>query len=137
MVTGVLAVAGIFVLNADAEYIYDRLTAEGLPLVILSGLCGLGVMVLLRRGATRGARALAIGAVVGVVWGWGVAQYHYLLPEKLKIADAAAPSSTLTGVLIVFGVAVVLVVPVHRAALHARAAERHRGERSPEVTPRL
>jgi cytochrome bd ubiquinol oxidase subunit II len=45
------------------------------------------------------------------VWGWGVAQYPYLLPEKLKIADAAAASSTLTGVLIVFGVAVVLVLP--------------------------
>ena len=110
-VAGVLAVAGIFVLNADAEYVYDRLTAEGLPLVILSGLCGLGVLVLLRRRAARGARALAVGAVVGVVWGWGVAQYPYLLPETLKIADAAAPSSTLTGVLIVFGVAVLLVVP--------------------------
>jgi cytochrome d ubiquinol oxidase subunit II len=48
---------------------------------------------------------------VGVVWGWGVAQYAYLLPETLKIADAAAPTSTLTGVLIVFGVAVVVVLP--------------------------
>lgn len=111
VVTGALAVAGIFVLSADAEYVYDRLTEEGLPLVILSGLCGLGVLVLLRRRAARGARALAVGAVVGVVWGWGVAQYPYLLPEKLKIADAAAPSSTLTGVLIVFVVAVLLVVP--------------------------
>ena len=81
---GVLAVAGIFVLNADAEYLYDRLTAKALPLVIRLGLCGLGVLVLLRRGATRGARALAIGAVVAVVWGWGVAQYPYLLPETLK-----------------------------------------------------
>ena len=111
VVAGVLAVAGIAVLSSEAEYVYERLTAEGLPLVILSGLCGIGVLVLLRRGAARGARALAIGAVVGVVWGWGVAQYSYLLPETLKIADAAAASSTLTGVLIVFGVAVVVVVP--------------------------
>ena len=57
--------------------------------MILSGLCGLGVLVLLARGATRGARPLAVGAVVAVVWGWGVAQYPYLLPEKLKIAQAA------------------------------------------------
>jgi cytochrome d ubiquinol oxidase subunit II len=69
------------------------------------------VLVLLRRGAARGARPLAVGAVVAVVWGWGVAQYPYLLPETLKIADAAAPSATLTGVLIVFGAAVVLVLP--------------------------
>ena len=46
-----------------------------------------------------------------MIWGWGVAQYPYLLPQKLTIADAAAPSATLTGVLIVFGVAVVLVLP--------------------------
>ena len=46
-----------------------------------------------------------------MIWGWGVAQYPYLLPKTLTIADAAAPSATLTGLLIVFGVAVVLVVP--------------------------
>ena len=67
--------------------------------------------MLLRRGARRGARPLAVGAVVAVVWGWGVAQYPYLLPQKLTIADGAATSATLTAVLIVFGVAVVLVLP--------------------------
>jgi cytochrome d ubiquinol oxidase subunit II len=111
LVAGAFAVAGIIVLNADAEYVYDRLTQEGLPLVILSGLCGLGVLGLLRRRARRGARPLAVGAVVAIVWGWGVAQYPYLLPETLKIEDAAASSATLTGVLIVFGAAVVLVLP--------------------------
>jgi len=45
------------------------------------------------------------------VWGWGVAQFPYLLPETLRIDQAAAPDATLTGVLIVFGVAVVLVIP--------------------------
>jgi cytochrome d ubiquinol oxidase subunit II len=111
LVAGALAVAGILVLHSDARYVYDRLTSEGLPLVIASGLCGLAVLVLLRRRAPRGPRPLAVGAVVAVVWGWGVAQYPYLLPEKLKIAGAAAPSATLTAILIVFGVAVVLVLP--------------------------
>jgi cytochrome bd ubiquinol oxidase subunit II len=111
LAAGALAVAGILVLNADAEYVYGRLTQEGLPLVIVSGLCGLAALVMLSRGSAGGARPLAVGAVVAVVWGWGVAQYPYLLPEKLKIADAAAPDATLTGVLIVFGVAVLLVLP--------------------------
>ena len=79
--------------------------------MILSALCGLAVLVLLRRGAARGVRALAVGAVVAVIWGWGVAQYPYLLPETLTIADGAAASATLTSLLIVFGVAVVLVLP--------------------------
>jgi cytochrome d ubiquinol oxidase subunit II len=108
---GVLAAAGIVALRADARYVYDGLTGDGLPLVIVSALCGAAVLVLLRRGARRGARALAIGAVAAVIWGWGVAQHPYLLPTELSIDAGAAPGATLTSVLIVFGAAVVLVVP--------------------------
>jgi cytochrome d ubiquinol oxidase subunit II len=108
---GAVALAGIFVLHADARYLYDGLTHEGLPLVIISALCGLAVLVLLRRGAGRGTRPLAVGAVVAVIWGWGVAQHPYLLPQSLTIKAGAATSATLTAVLIVFGVAVLLVLP--------------------------
>jgi cytochrome d ubiquinol oxidase subunit II len=108
---GALAVAGIVALHADARYVYDGLTGDGLPLVIVSALCGAAVPVLLVRGARRGARPLAVGAVVAVVWGWGVAQHPYLLPQVLTIDAGAAPSSTLTALLIVFGAAVVLVLP--------------------------
>src|SRR3954447_2790051 len=48
---GVLAVAGIVALHADARYVYDGLTSDALPLVIVSALCGAGVLVLLPRGA--------------------------------------------------------------------------------------
>jgi cytochrome d ubiquinol oxidase subunit II len=111
VVAGVLAVVGLVLLHSDAKYVYDGLTGDGLPLVIVSLLCGIAVLVLLRRGARRGARPLAIGAVAAVIAGWGVAQNPYLLPKTLTIDDAAAPSATLTGVLIVFGAAVVLVLP--------------------------
>jgi cytochrome bd ubiquinol oxidase subunit II len=108
---GALAVAGLVALHADARFVYDGLMSDGLPLVILSALCGVAALVLLWRGARRGARALAVGAVAAVVWGWGVAQHPYLLPQTLTIDAGAAPSATLTAVLIVFGAAVVLVVP--------------------------
>jgi cytochrome bd ubiquinol oxidase subunit II len=108
---GVVAFAGIFVLRDDARYVYDRLVDQGLPLVILSALCGLGALLLVARGARRGQRELAVGAVVAVIWGWGVAQFPYLLPEELTIEAGAATDPTLTAVLIVFGVAVVLVLP--------------------------
>ena len=109
--TGALAAVGLVALHADARFVYDGLTGDGLPLVILSLACGGAVLVLLHRGAARGPRPLAVGAVAAVIWGWGVAQYPYLLPKTLTIADAAAPSATLTGLLIVAGAAVVLVVP--------------------------
>ena len=110
-VAGALAIAGLVELHADARYLYDGLTTDGLPLVIVSLLCGVAVLVLVRRGARRGARPLAVAAVGAVVAGWGVAQHPYLLPQVLTIDDAAAPGPTLTAVLIVFGVAVVLVLP--------------------------
>ena len=46
-----------------------------------------------------------------MIWGWGVAQFPYLLPTSLKISQAAAPGPTLDAVLIVFGVAAVIVLP--------------------------
>ena len=46
-----------------------------------------------------------------MIWGWGVAQYPYLLPQTLTIEQGAGASDTLTAVLIVFGVAVVVVLP--------------------------
>jgi len=111
VVAGGFAVAGLVALHEDAHVVYAGLTSDGLPLVIASAVCGLGVLVLLRRGVRRGARVLAVGAVVTIVWGWGVAQHPYLLPTSLTIDQAAAPSATLTALLIVFGAAIVLVVP--------------------------
>jgi cytochrome bd ubiquinol oxidase subunit II len=67
--------------------------------------------VLIRRGARRGARPLAVGAVVAVIWGWGVAQFPYLLPTDLTIAAGAGTGDTLTMVIIVFVIAAVLVLP--------------------------
>jgi cytochrome d ubiquinol oxidase subunit II len=111
IVAGVLAVVGLIALHHDAKYVYDRLTSNALPLVILSALCGIGVLVVLRRGMRRGARPLAILAVAAVIAGWGVAQHPYLLPTDLTISAGAAPHDTLVAVLIVFGVALLLVIP--------------------------
>jgi cytochrome d ubiquinol oxidase subunit II len=112
VVVGVIAFAGILVLQSDARYLFDGLTSRGLPLVIISGLCGLvSLFLLVRDHNARGARLLAIGAVAAVVWGWGVAQWPYILPETLKVEQAAAPSGTLTAVLVVFALAAVLILP--------------------------
>jgi cytochrome d ubiquinol oxidase subunit II len=112
VVAGALAIAGIFALHDEARYLYDRLTDQALPLVIASGLCGLGVLAMLLRGARGPAlRPLSVSAVVAVIWGWGVAQFPYLLPTSLKITQSAAPDPTLDAVLVVFAAAVVVVLP--------------------------
>ena len=111
IVTGVVALAGIFVLHADAIYVFHGLTSRALPLVILSALCGLGSLVLLLRGNHSWARLLAMGAVATVVLGWGVAQYPYILPTSMKLSAAAAPDATLWSVVIVFLIAAVVILP--------------------------
>jgi len=117
-VAGIAAAAGLAELHAEARYIFDRLIDEGLPLVILSALCGVGVLTLLLSAARRPAaasshllRPLAAGAVIAVIWGWGVAQFPYLIPSSLKIAQSAAPADTLSTVIVVFIVAVIVVLP--------------------------
>jgi cytochrome d ubiquinol oxidase subunit II len=125
LVAGAFALAGVFALHSEARYLYDRLTDQALPLVFLSGLCGLGVLALLSfrsMGLKRShsgrlrpigwmLRPLAIGAVVAVIWGWGVAQFPYLLPTSLTISQSAAPADTMDAVIVVFAAAAVVVLP--------------------------
>ncbi|MGO4255005.1 cytochrome d ubiquinol oxidase subunit II [Marmoricola sp. RAF53] len=108
---GVVALVGIFVLHEDAPYLYDGLTSRALPLVIVSGLAGVGALVLVLR-RTRGVpRWTAVVAVGSLIVAWGVAQWDYLLPESLTVSEAAAPDGTIAAVLVATAVAVVLILP--------------------------
>ncbi len=117
-VAGIAAALGLVELHAETHYIFQRLLHEGLPLVILSAACGLGVLASLLVATRRATpprshllRPLAAGAVIAVIWGWGVAQFPYLVPTSLKITESAAPPDTLATVIVVFLAAAVLVLP--------------------------
>ena len=111
IVTGLFAVAGAFVLERDAPIVFQGLMRAGQPFLFFSAACGVGCLTLIASGITRGARSLAVGAVVAVLGGWGVAQYPYLLPTSLTIAEAAGAPATLRWVLFVSLIAVFTVVP--------------------------
>jgi cytochrome bd ubiquinol oxidase subunit II len=111
VVTGALALVGIVVLRGDAEWLFDRLVGRASPLLVVSGLGGIGAIWALHRQRAVLARVLAVVAVGAVVWGWGVAQYPYLLPTTLTIDDAAAPPGTLWALVGVVVLAVIFVVP--------------------------
>jgi cytochrome d ubiquinol oxidase subunit II len=108
---GVVALVGIWILDNDAPRLYHRLTGVALPLVVVSGVCGLGALVVLARGGARIGRPLAAAAVASVIGGWGVAQYPYLLGTHLTLAAGAAPDATLSVVVGVFVVALLTCVP--------------------------
>jgi cytochrome bd ubiquinol oxidase subunit II len=111
VMAGAVAFVGIFVLRADARYLFDELTSRALPLILVSAICGVTSLVLLMRDHVRITRWLAVGAVASVIVAWGVAQWPYILPETLKVADAAAPSSTLVTLLVAAVGAVLIVLP--------------------------
>jgi len=107
---GLVAAVGIVVLHRDATYLFDGLSSRALPMVILSVVCGVGALGLVG-GRPIYARLVAVGAVGSVVVGWGIAQWDYLLPTSLTVADAAAPDGTIAAILVATAIAVVLIVP--------------------------
>jgi cytochrome d ubiquinol oxidase subunit II len=109
--SGVVSLAGLFILRSDARYLYDGLTSRGLPLMILSGLSGVAALVLTLRHEHRFARFAAILAVASIVVAWGVAQWDYMLPKTMTVAQAASPSGTLEAILVVTVVAALLIFP--------------------------
>jgi len=111
VISGGIAFVGIFVFHSDASYLFDGLTSRALPLVIISGICGVVSLLMLVHNSTTWARLFSIGAVASVVIGWGVAQWPYMLPTSLKVEQAAAPTGTLEAVLVVFVLAAVLILP--------------------------
>ena len=112
VLAGAAAVVGVIALHTDGRYVYDGLTSwPGIALVIVSGVCGLVALGLLVTGRNYGLRVAAVGAGTAVIWGYFAAAFPYVLPTSLTISGAAAASGALTGVTIVFGAAVVLVIP--------------------------
>jgi cytochrome d ubiquinol oxidase subunit II len=111
VVAGALALAGFIALEHDAPHLHTELVGRALPLVIAATVFGLAALALLLRGSIRLARVAAVGAVGSVVWGWGVAQWPYILPTTVTVDQGAAPHSTLIALIVVSVVAVLVVVP--------------------------
>jgi len=113
VITGALAGGTFAELPTSAPYVYHRLTGIALWLVAISIAAGMAVlgMLWLRWYHALFLRATAAIAVATVVFGWGLAQYPYLIPITLQLAPSSAPTASLTAEFIVAGLAVGLVVP--------------------------
>ncbi|MDT7706297.1 MAG: cytochrome bd ubiquinol oxidase subunit [Pseudonocardiales bacterium] len=111
LVAGILAAINLVLLRESAPYLWARLIGPALPAVVISVLGGLAALLLLpsnRLHLLRGAAALA---VVGVVAGWGVAQYPWILPGQLTLAQSSAPEPSQLALFAALGLAVLLVLP--------------------------
>jgi cytochrome d ubiquinol oxidase subunit II len=108
---GVLAVAGLFVVHADAPRLFVGLTRDGgVAMVIVSVAAGLTTLVLVGRRQFGPARACAALAVAAIVAGWALAQRPQFLPG-LTVEQAAASRPTLVAVIVAVAVGAVVLVP--------------------------
>ena len=111
VVAGALAVAGPFVLDADAPDLYAGLTSgAGLVALLASGVAGVAALALVVNRRYGAARVAAAAAVAAIVAGWGIAQEPEILPG-LTIQQAAASDATIEAVLIGFGAGLLILVP--------------------------
>ncbi|MFZ9669480.1 MAG: cytochrome d ubiquinol oxidase subunit II [Solirubrobacterales bacterium] len=111
VVSGLVAVAGLLVMGTDDSSIYDGLTSgAGLVAVIISGLAGIGAIVLLVARKFSAARVAAALATAAVVAGWGLAQSPDILPG-LTIDEAAAPDNVIIALLFAIGIGLLVLVP--------------------------
>jgi cytochrome d ubiquinol oxidase subunit II len=112
LVTGAVALGGIFVLRSDAPTLADELlTGRALPLVVLSGVAGATCLALLWIHRATWARIAAAAAVAAIVWGWGAGQYPYLLEDTLTVEQGAAGDATLVATLVGLGVGALVLIP--------------------------
>ena len=71
----------------------------------------------------RAARVAAAAQVSLILWGWVLAQYPYIVPDTLTIRAAAAPSVTLTLLLIGLGGGALILIPSLRYLFRTFRAE--------------
>jgi len=110
-VAGLVAIAGLPVVHADAHRIYERLVAgPGLAGLVISILAGLATLTLVATRRFEAARVSAALAVVGVIAGWALAQQPLLLAH-LTLAQAAAPHETQIALLVAIAVGGAILFP--------------------------
>jgi cytochrome d ubiquinol oxidase subunit II len=112
VVTGLVAAAGVLVLEGDSELVYEGLTSgPGLVDLAVSAAAGLVTIGLLRGRRFAAARYTAAAAVVTVIAGWAIAQSPYILPPDLTVQDAAAADNVLIGLLVSIAIGLLILIP--------------------------
>ena len=98
VVAGAVAVAGLFVVNADSHALFrSLLTGRALPAVIVSFVAGLATLALVYRRRYEPSRYCAALAVAAIVAGFALSRWPTILPG-LTIRQAAAGHDTLVWV---------------------------------------
>jgi cytochrome bd ubiquinol oxidase subunit II len=111
VVAGALAAAGLVLVRAEAPVLWEGMRDAGLLFAAVSAIAGLGSLFFVWSRRYRFARAGAVVAVASVLFGWGVAQWPYLIVPDVTVTEAAAPDATLRVVIIGFALGGAVLAP--------------------------
>jgi cytochrome d ubiquinol oxidase subunit II len=111
VVAGALAAAGLVLVRAEAPVLWEGMRDAGLLFAAVSAIAGLGSLFFVWSRRFRLARAGAVVAMASVLFGWGVAQWPYLIVPDVTVTDAAAPDATLRVVIIGFALGGAVLAP--------------------------
>ncbi len=113
LLLGVVAAGAWATATAGARDFGERLfhSSWSLPLQLLTGAAALAALATLVQRRFRLARAAAIAQAVLIVLGWGLAQQPYLIAPDVTLRVAAAPSATLSAVLLTLVGGSLLLLP--------------------------
>jgi cytochrome d ubiquinol oxidase subunit II len=81
---------------------------------VLTGIAAIAAIVALVRRRYALARIAAAAQVSCILWGWAFSQYPELIPNRITIADAAAPRETMVLLLIGLAAGTAILVPALR-----------------------
>ena len=109
VVAGIIAIAGVIVLNDDDHSLFHSLlSGRALAAVIVSALAGFAALVLVYRRRYEPARYATALAAAAIIAGWALSRWPTILPG-LTVYRAAADHDTLVCVVVaVLGGAVIL-----------------------------
>jgi cytochrome d ubiquinol oxidase subunit II len=113
IVTGGLAFAALGLARSAAPPMWAGLWQRSWSPVFhgLTAVASIGALAALARRSYGLAQALAVAQVTLVLWGWGLAQYPYVIPPDLTFTAAAAPAAVLRAVMGALAVGTVVLVP--------------------------
>ena len=110
---GAMALVSFVLSGTGAPSIRRGLAREwwSIPFHAVTGLAAIGAIAALWLRRFRLARVLAMAQVTLILWGWGLAQFPYLVEPDLTFESAAAPDSVLRPMTVALAAGVVLLGP--------------------------
>jgi cytochrome d ubiquinol oxidase subunit II len=111
IVSGALAILALILAYAQWPALWDRLSGQGLPLLLLALVNGPIALIAVLTTHPRIARLAVAGQMLFVLWAWAVGQWPYILPPDYTLSNSAGPDVTLRGLLIIVAVGMVILLP--------------------------